>query len=325
MKVAIVTGITGQDGSLLAKFLLNKGYKVIGIQRRSSAQNFIMWRLKEIGILTHKNLYLFYGDLTDISSLQKIFKANRPDEIYNLAAQSFVAASWKMPFQTLNVTGSGAIRVFEAAYACCPEARIYQASSSEMFGGCNVGSLLDENSQLDPKSPYAAAKVLAHNMAHVYRDSYGMFISCGILFNHESEYRGIEFVTRKITDAVARIHLGKIDHLDLGNIRSYRDWGYAPNYVEAMWKMLQYHDARDFVIATGKKYSVEQFLIMAFNVIEKNWRGYVRINKSLLRPNDVHCLLGDNSLAFDFLKWQPTTSFEDMVKIMVKKDIERLS
>lgn len=323
MKNALVTGCTGQDGALLSKLLLDKGYNVYGVVRRSSTPN--PWRLIELDFVNNKNFFVLYGDLSDLASIEKIMKYTQYDEIYNLAAQSFVGSSWDMPFHTLDVTGSGAVRVFEAAKNNQKKTKIYQASSSEMFGGTLMGSMLDEMSKFNPKSPYAAAKALAHEMANVYRKSYGMFISCGILFNHESEFRGFEFVTRKVTHGVAKIHLGLSKKISLGNMSAMRDWGYAPDYVRGMWQMLQYSSPEDFVLATGKQYSIKKLCEVAFEVVGiKEWEQYVETKQTYMRPDDVQFLLGDAGKAKHFLSWSPKTSFEQMIRLMVEKDIERL-
>lgn len=321
MKTAFITGVTGQDGALLTKFLLDKDYRVIGLRRRASSPN--LWRLTELGVLNNKNFILVYGDLSDYASITGILKQYRPDEVYNLAAQSYVGSSWTTPLSTIDITGVGAVRLFDAVQKCCRDAKIYQASSSEMYGG--RGSVITENFTLYPRSPYAAAKVLAHNIADIYRKSYNMFISCGILFNHESPYRGIEFVTRKISYCVARIHFDQISKIDLGNIAAQRDWGHAEDYVEAMWLMLQQDKPDDFIIATGKSHSVEYFCQKAFEAIGVvNYKQHIRQNKNLIRPNEVNVLKGDYSKAYNILKWKPKKTFDDLVKEMVDADIERL-
>lgn len=323
MKTAVITGATGQDGALLSKLLLDKGYRVIGIQRRTASPTD--WRIKELGLYDHPNYKVASGDLTDQSSLDSVMKQYRPDEIYNLGAQSFVGASWDMSISTLDITGLGAVRVFEAALKYCPEAKIYQASSSEMFGLVNRGVSLDEFSLIRPRSPYGVAKSTAHYAAINYRESYGLQTYCGILFNHESEYRGEEFVTRKITKGVAEIYLGISSFIELINLDSMRDWGHAEDYVLAMWKMLNtdapYHS---FVIATGKVHSIADLLIAAFGAIGvTNWRPFVRLTQRE-RPAEVPYLLGNAGMAREHLGWTPSIQFEDMVCRMVEKDIERL-
>lgn len=326
-KTALVTGATGQDGALLCRFLLDRGYAVAGLARRTSSPTD--WRLRELGILDHSNFVIVSGDLTDQASLDSSIFENKffPsgfDEVYNLAAQSFVGASWDLSESTLDITGVGAARLFESVRKHCPKAKVYQASSSEMFGGANRVEMLNESSPFQPRSPYGAAKILAHNMARVYRDSYGLFISCGILFNHESEYRGLEFVTRKISNAVARIYLGKENSLKLGNLSSYRDWGFAKEYVEAMWLMLQQDSPDDFVIATGQCYNVKDFCRNCFEFVGiSDWESRIIINENDKRPADVGRLCGDASKAKKILGWEAKTSLKDLCIIMTKMDIER--
>ena len=325
MKTAFLTGTTGQDGSLLSKLLLDKGYKVIGMMRRTSSPT--TWRLKELGILDNPNFFAVSGDLTDQSSIDKIIVEYQPDEIYNLGAQSFVGASWSLAESTLNTTGLGAVRIFEVARKFVPQAKIYQASSSEMFGGANRQEIFHEQSHFEPRSPYGVAKILAHNMAKVYRESYNMFISCGILFNHESEYRGIEFVTRKISVGVAKIYLRLANSISLGSLSSARDFGYAPEYVEAMWLMLQQEKPDDFVIATNTAYTIHELLISAFNTIyisQEEVMQYIKTDPKFIRPADVGHLRGDYKKALEKLGWQPQKITPDIMRTMVKKDIERL-
>lgn len=327
MNKALITGVTGQDGALLAKFLLDKGYAVYGMSRRTSSPTD--WRLKELQVDSHPNYFAVSGDLTDSASLSKVMAQAAPDEVYNLAAQSFVGASWQNPISTPDITGMGAIRLFEAALdyqrASNKNVKVYQASSSEMFG--RSGSMYaDENTTLYPRSPYGVAKVMAHHSAHVYRESYGLFVSCGILFNHESEYRGLEFVTRKISHAVAKIDQGSPDLLVLGCLDSLRDWGYAGDYVEAMWLMLQQDKPDDFVIATGQSYSIKEFVTMAFDVIGiSDWSRYVALSSDYARPNDIKALIGRSDKALEVLGWRPTTPFQTMVDRMVLTDIDRLT
>jgi len=316
MKKALITGITGQDGSYLANFLLKKGYEVIGTYRRTSHKNFE--RLESFGILSKVNVVR--ADLNDQISLNKAIKDSKPDEVYNLAAQSFVGASFDQPLLTSEVTGIGAMRLFDAVKEFSPDSKIYQASSSEMFG--NTNEIKNEDSRLYPASPYGIAKVFAHKSAQHYRDAYGMFISSGILFNHESPYRGLEFVTRKITSAIGNIISKKQDKIILGNLKAKRDWGFAGDYVKAMWLMLQQETADDFVIATGKSYSVETFLEKAFDYSGLgNWQDYVETSEKYMRPSDIDNLVGDASKAKKELNWQPEMSFEKLVNLMVDSDL----
>lgn len=325
-KRALITGATGQDGALLSQFLLSKGYQVYGMMRRTSSPTD--WRLQELGVASHTNFQSVSGDLTDAASLQKVMAISMPDEIYNLAAQSYVGTSWQNPISTMDITGMGAMRLYEAALHyqqdCGKKVKIYQASSSEMFGNIQHRGIADETEPLYPRSPYGVAKCTAHLAAKTYRDSYGMFISCGILFNHESEYRGIEFVTRKVSLAAARISLGKENVLSLGNISSVRDWGYAPDYIEAMYLMLQQNTPDDYVIATGYGHSIEDLCQAAFSHVGLNWRDYVVVSDKLSRPNDINYLLGDTRKAYIDFGWVPTTKFNDMVVKMVNKDLERV-
>jgi GDPmannose 4,6-dehydratase len=321
-KTAVVTGATGQDGALLSKFLLEKDYRVVGMVRRTSSSTD--WRLKELGLIDHPNLHLCSGDLQDQGSIERILKDHQPEEVYNLAAQSHVGASWDLAASTFATTAQGAVHVFDAVRNVCPEARVYQASSSEMFGGAHRTEWLNENSTFDPQSPYGVAKVAAHQMAKVYSNSFGMFIACGILFNHESEYRGEEFVTRKVTKSVAEIVMADRKYITLGNLDSVRDWGYAPDYVEAMWMMLQRDEPEDFVIATGITRSIDDLCCAAFAAADiSDWRHYVQTGHD--RPADVKHLRGNPARAHDKLGWEPRTSFVDMIKKMVEKDIVRLT
>ena len=320
-KTALITGITGQDGSYLAKFLLEKNYNVHGTVRRSSSINTeridnLISQYSNVGKLT-----LHYSDLLDSSSLNNIVQTIKPDEIYNLAAQSHVMVSFKNPIFTTQTGNIGALSLLEAIRHLDKKIKFYQASSSEMFGG---GSkiILNEDSPFDPKSPYAASKVFAHNMTKMYRDSYDLFCVNGILFNHESPLRGQTFVTRKITRAVGRISQGLQSKLTLGNLDASRDWGFAGDYVEGMWKMLQHETPDDWVLATGKSYTVRQFLETAFKFVELNWNEYVQTSEKYLRPNEVDYLLGDSSKAKKNLNWQASTTFEDLVKMMVVSDIK---
>lgn len=323
VKTAFLTGITGQDASLLACNLLGRGYKVVGMARRTSSPTD--WRLREMELLDNSRFVLCSGDLMDQGSIERILQIHEPSEVYNLAAQSHVGVSWDVASSTFATTGLGAMHVFDAVRNVCPKARIYQASSSEMFGGANRTEALNEESTFDPQSPYGVAKVAAHHMANVYRKSFGMFISCGILFNHEGEYRGEEFVTRKVTKSVAEIVMGRRKTFTLGNMNSVRDWGYAVDYVEAMRLMLQHNEPDDFVIATGVTHSIMDLCREAFGCagLEFNHERYVELTDD--RPADVKYLLGDASKARRILGWSPTTSFEDMIVCMIAADIERLS
>lgn len=318
-RVALVTGITGQDGSYLAELLLSKGYEVHGIARRSSNPN--LDRIHHIQNL----LTLHSADLLDQGSLARIVRDVLPDEVYNLAAQSFVGSSWDQPVATSDMSGLGCTRLLEAVRAAVKESgkpiRFYQAGSSEMFG--KVQEIPQtEKTPFYPRSPYGVAKLYAHWMTINYRESYNMFAVSGILFNHESPRRGLEFVTRKITNAVARIKLGKQDKLFLGNLDAKRDWGFAGDYVEAMWLMLQAQEPKDYVIATGKTWTVKQFVERAFGVWDMPWEKYVEIDPKFLRPAEVHLLCGDPSLAKQDLGWEPRTSFDTLVKEMVLADLE---
>ncbi len=319
-KTALITGITGQDGSYLAEFLLSKNYRVVGITRRTSTPNYD--RIK--GIVDR--IELVQGDLIDQHSLTYALRDIKPDEIYNLAAQSFVPTSWNQPVLTGEFTALGVTRILEAMRIACPKARFYQASSSEMFGKVRQ-TPQDENTPFYPRSPYGVAKVYGHWITVNYRESYKLFAVSGILFNHESPRRGLEFVTRKISHAVARIKLGQQKKLRLGNISSKRDWGYAKDYVEAMWLMLQQSKPQDFVIGTGETHSVKEFVEEAFKVAGfSDWKKYVDYNtKEDLRPAEVDLLIADPKKAKKVLKWQPKTSFKQLVRIMVEADLQKLS
>ncbi|MCL0041195.1 GDP-mannose 4,6-dehydratase [Dehalococcoidia bacterium] len=316
-KTALITGITGQDGSYLAEFLLDKGYQVYGLIRRLSSPNFS--RIAHIA----NRITLLEGDLTDQSSLGTALQTAQPDEVYNLAAQSFVATSWNQPSLTGDVTGLGAVRLLEAVRQFCKDAKVYQASSSEMFGAAEE-SPQNEKTKFHPRSPYACAKVYAHYMAINYRESYGMFVCNGILFNHESPRRGIEFVSRKITYGVARIYHGLANELRLGNLDAKRDWGYAGDYVKAMWLMLQQEKPDDYVIATGQSHSVKELAELAFREVDLNWEDYVVVDQRFRRPADVEALCGDASKARRVLGWKPEVTFEQLVSMMVKADLERV-
>ncbi len=318
-KTALITGINGMDGSHLADFLLNKGYTVYGVERRSSMKNRVNTKHLE------DQITILQGDLTDQNSLLRCLKESNPDEVYNLAAQSFVGESWNTPEFTSDVTGLGVLRILEAIREFNPKIRFYQASSSEMFGRM-VENPAKETTPFYPRSPYGVAKLYGHWITKNYRESYDMYACSGILFNHESERRGIEFVTRKITDGVARIHLGLADHIALGNLDAKRDWGYAPDYVEAMWLMLQQDVADDYVIATGETRSIREFLNEAFKIIGiEDWEPYVKIDPKYFRPAEVDVLLGDYSKAQNQLGWIPTTQFHELVSVMVNNDIKLLT
>ena len=316
---ALITGITGQDGSYLADLLLDKGYEVHGIVRRSSTERFD--RIEHI----RDRVTLHQGDLLDQRSLVDALRAARPDEIYNLAAMSFVAVSWIQPTLTAEFTGVGVTRLLEAVREVCPEARFYQASSSEMFGKVRE-TPQTETTAFYPRSPYGVAKVYGHFITVNYRESYDLYTSSGILFNHESPRRGLEFVTRKITWHAAAISLGKRDHVALGNLDAKRDWGYAKDYVEAMWLMLQQDAPEDFVIATGEANTVRRCVEIAFDQAGlSDWEQYVRIDDSLKRPAEVDLLVGDHSKAERQLGWTPQTNFEQLIRLMVDADLERLA
>jgi len=319
-KIALITGVNGMDGSHLADLLLSKGYRVYGMERRSSVKN----RTNTKHLEDNSNFHFVMGDMSDTESLRTILFECEPDEIYNLAAQSFVGASWKIPLETSDTNGLGVLRLLNATKqfqdATGKEVRFYQASTSEMFGKM-VENPANENTPFYPRSPYGIAKLYAYWMVRNYRESYGMFACNGILFNHESERRGIEFVTRKITDGVARIHLGLQDKISLGNLEVWRDWGYAPDYVKGMWLMLQQDTPDDYVLATNHAHSLEEFLDCAFKVVGLDWREYIEQDERYMRPAEVPYLKGDSSKAQEELGWMPKTSFESIVKLMVENDI----
>lgn len=317
-KRALITGITGQDGSYLAEFLLEKGYEVFGMVRRASTETFE--RIEHI----MGRVVLKQADLLDFLSLIKIMEEVRPDEIYNLAAMSFVPTSWNQPILTGEFTGIGVARVIEAMRQVCPKARFYQASSSEMYG--KVREIpQNEQTPFHPRSPYGAAKAYGHYITVNYRESYGLYALSGILFNHESPRRGKEFVTRRISDGVARVKLGLATELRLGNLDAKRDWGFAGDYVKAMWMMLQQPRPADYVVASGKAHSVRDFVTLAFDHAGLNWKKYVKTDKSLMRPAEVDHLLGDASKARKILGWKPATDFAGLVRMMVDADLKRLS
>jgi GDPmannose 4,6-dehydratase len=339
MKKAIITGVTGQDGAYLAELLLSKGYEVYGAYRRTSSVSF--WRMEELGICGRPGLTLVEFDLTDLSAAVRLLEKVQPDEVYNLAAQSYVGVSFEQPITTAEITGLGAVNLLEAIRIVNPAIRFYQASTSEMFG--KVQSIpQDESTPFYPRSPYGVAKLYAHWMTVNYRESYGIFGSSGILFNHESPLRGTEFVTRKITDAVAAIHLGKRDILELGNLDAKRDWGFAKEYVDGMWRMLQVDEPDTYVLATNRTESVRDFVTLACKAvgISIEWRGaneaeqgidsesgsvIVKVNPAFYRPAEVDLLIGNPAKAKERLGWEAQTSLEDLCAMMVQADIRRLS
>jgi GDPmannose 4,6-dehydratase len=320
MLTCLITGVTGQDGAYLSQFLLEKGYRVIGMMRRSASSDVVGERLRWLGILNE--VELVDGNLVDLSSMIRLLQTYLPDEIYNLGAQSFVAASWNQPLLTGQVTGIGAANLLEAVRIVRPEARFYQASSSEMFGRIQEPRQ-NENTPFYPRSPYAVAKLYAHWMTVNHRESFGMHASSGILFNHESPLRGIEFVTRKITDGVARIKLGLARELPLGNLEAQRDWGHARDYVRAMWLMLQQETPDDYVVATGRTTSIREFCRLAFTYAGLNFEDHVVTQSTLIRPAEVDLLLGDAGKAEQKLGWRPTITLEAMVAEMVDADLAR--
>lgn len=336
-KTAVITGITGQDGAYLTELLLGKGYRVYGTYRRTSSVNF--WRLEELEVANHQNLKLVEYDLTDLSSTIRLIKTSEATEVYNLAAQSFVGVSFEQPITTAEITGIGAVNLLEAIRIVNPMIRFYQASTSEMFGKVQAIPQ-DESTAFYPRSPYGVAKLYAHWMTVNYRESYDIFASSGILFNHESPLRGKEFVTRKITDSVAKIKLGKLDVLELGNIDAKRDWGFAKDYVEGMWRILQADKPDTYVLATNRTQTVREFVTMAFLAadITLSWHGeneketatdaatgelMVRINPKFYRPAEVELLIGDPQKAKDDLNWEPSATLEELCTMMVEADIRR--
>lgn len=337
IKKALITGITGQDGAYLAELLLEKGYVVVGTYRRTSSVNF--WRIEELGIQNHPNLQLVEFDLTDISSCIRLLRTSQVTEVYNLAAQSFVGVSFEQPLTTTEITGLGALHLLEAIRIVNPSIRFYQASTSEMFGKVQAVPQ-SESTPFYPRSPYGVAKLYAHWMTINYRESYGIFGCSGILFNHESPLRGREFVTRKITDSVAKIKLGKLDCLELGNMDAKRDWGFAKEYVEGMWRMMQAEQPDTFVLATNRTETVRDFVSMAFKAvdIQLRWQGnaeheiarctktdqiLVRVNPKFYRPAEVELLIGDSQKAKNILGWEPTTTLEQLCQMMVEADLRR--
>jgi GDPmannose 4,6-dehydratase len=320
MPSCLITGVTGQDGAYLTQFMLEKGYRVFGMMRRSASSDVIGERLSWLGV--RDRVTLVDGNLIDLSSLIRVVQDCQPDEVYNLGAQSFVAASWRQPLLTGQVTGLGAVNMLEALRIARPQARFYQASSSEMFGLIQEPRQ-SETTPFHPRSPYAAAKLYAHWMTVNHRESFGTHASSGILFNHESPLRGIEFVTRKITDGVARIKLGLARELPLGNLDAQRDWGHARDYVRAMWLMLQQDAPDDYVIATGRTTSIREFCRIAFGYAGLDYEEHVVVRSDLLRPAEVDLLLGDAGKAKRKLGWEPTISLEDMIAEMVEADLAR--
>jgi GDPmannose 4,6-dehydratase len=317
MRRALITGVTGQDGSYLAELLLEKGYEVHGMVRRASTEKFE--RIEHL----RDRITLHQGDLLDQRSLVDTLRAARPDEVYNLAAMSFVAVSWIQPTLTAEFTGVGVTRLLEALREVCPQARFYQASSSEMFGKVRA-TPQNESTPFYPRSPYGVAKAYGHFITINYRESYDLFLCSGILFNHESPRRGLEFVTRKITWHAAAIKLGLREQLALGTLDAKRDWGYAPDYVEAMWRMLQRDEPEDFVIATGETNTVRRCVEIAFDHVDLEWEPHVVIDDAFKRPAEVDLLVGDATKARDKLGWTPGTSFEEMIRLMVDADLRLL-
>jgi len=319
MKRALITGITGQDGAYLAKFLHGKGYKVYGTYRRSSTRNF--WRLHYLDV--KKDVELLPVDLLDQTSIMQAIQLAQPDEIYNLAAQSFVGDSFSEPLATAEISGIGAVRILDSIRLLNPKIKLYQASTSEMYGNSST-TAQNEDTPFHPASPYAAAKLYAHWVVRNYRESYGLFACAGILFNHESPIRGVDFVTKKITDAAARIKLGMTEYLPLGNLDAKRDWGFAGDYVKAMWLMLQQPEPSEYVVATGECHTVREFCASAFAEVGLDYEKYVRLDPKFVRPRDVVYLQRDPSKAQRALGWNPKeTSFDQLVKMMVSADLEK--
>jgi GDPmannose 4,6-dehydratase len=322
MKKALITGVTGQDGAYLAKFLLDKKYEVYGTYRRLSAPNF--WRLEYLGVFDKVNL--ISADLSDTGSIVEALRISEPNEFYHLAAQSFVEGSFETPVATGDITGLSITRILEAIRQNCQNVKFYFAATSEMFGKTgllNGEKPLNENDVFCPMSPYAAAKLYAYWITRIYKEAYGIFAANGILFNHESPLRGLEFVTRKVANAVAKISLGLSKELRLGNLDAKRDWGYAPEYVEAMWLMLQNEKADDYVIATGEAHSISELVEKAFDVVKLDWQDHVKVDKRFLRPLDVPSLMGDYTKAEKELGWRPRTKFDKLVEFLVKEEISR--
>jgi GDPmannose 4,6-dehydratase len=319
-KRAFVTGVTGQDGAYLSELLLKKGYAVTGLVARRATETD--WRLRELGVIDHVELVT--GDMTDLNSLVGALARAKPDEVYNLAAQSFVGASWAQPQYTAQVNALGALNLLDAVRMTHRDARFYQASTSEMFGLVQTASQ-DESTPFYPRSPYGVAKLAAHWYTINYRESYAMHASCGILFNHESPLRGLEFVTRKVTDGVARIKLGRQKELKLGNIDAQRDWGFAGDYVDAMWRMLQQPEADDYVVATGTTTSVREMCRIAFECVGLDYREHVVVDPALFRPAEVDVLLGNPAKAMRVLDWKPVTPLATLIPLMVDADLRRVA
>lgn len=316
-KSALITGITGQDGSYLAELLLEKGYRVHGLVRRNSLPN--TGRIDHL--VGNPNLSLLDGDMLDQASLIRAMRESAPDEIYNLAAHSFVGGSWSQPVLVAEVTGMGVTRLLEAVRIVRPKARFYQASTSELYGNAKT-RMMDEETPFAPQSPYGVAKLYAHRIVLNYRESFGMFACCGILFNHESPRRGLEFVTRKVTRAAARIKLGLEKKLYLGNLDAARDWGFAGDYVEAMWLMLQQEKPEEFVIATGKSHTIRDLCRVAFEYVDLSWKDYVTIDEKFVRPAEIHRLCGDAGRARKQLNWNPSVDFDQLIMDMVQSDLQ---
>ena len=319
-KSALITGVTGQDGAYLAQLLLGKGYRVSGMLARRSSDT--LWRLSELGILD--DVTLIDGDLVDLTSILRALEGSEAEEVYNLGAQSFVATSWRQPLLTAHVTGLGALNILEAIRIHDPKIRFYQASTSEMFGLIQT-ERQDEMTPFYPRSPYGVAKLFAHWSTVNYRESFGLHASSGILFNHESPLRGLEFVTRKVTDGVARIKLGKAKELRLGNIDAKRDWGFAGDYVQAMWLMLQQEAPADYVIATGRTTTVREMCRIAFEHVGLNYQDHVVVDPAFFRPAEVDVLLGNPAKARERLGWSARTSLEDLLAMMVEADLKRVA
>ena len=317
-KKALISGVTGQDGSYLAKLLLSKGYKVFGTFRRTSTPNF--WRLQYADV--YSKIHLIPADLTDMGSLINAMKISDPDEVYNMAAMSFVRTAFEQPVGNSHSTGTAVTRFLESIKAINPNVKFYQASSSEMFGNSNTQTQ-NEQTSFSPASPYGAAKLYAHWITKVYQEAYDMFAVSGILFNHESPIRGLEFVTRKITNAAAQIKLGLKKDISIGNLQSKRDWGYAPEYMEAIYLMMQQDKPETYVISTGETYSVEELAKVSFEILNLDWKDYVKTDEKYFRPLDINLLRGDYSKAKDELGWEPKTKFHDLIKLMVNEDLQR--
>ena len=317
-KRALISGVTGQDGAYLAKLLLSKGYKVFGTFRRTSTPNF--WRLQYADVYSKINL--IPADLTDMGSLINSIKISDPDEVYNMAAMSFVRTAFEQPVGNSHSTGTAVTRFLESIKSINPNVKFYQASSSEMFGNSNT-QIQNEQTSFSPASPYAAAKLYAHWITKIYQEAYDMFAVSGILFNHESPIRGLEFVTRKITNAAAQIKLGLKKDISIGNLQSKRDWGYAPEYMEAIYLMMQQDKPETYVVSTGETYSVEELARVSFEILNLDWKDYVKTDEKYFRPLDINLLRGNYSKAKDELGWEPKTKFHDLIKLMVNEDLQR--